>query len=117
MERSFKSLKKFTVLIGVPIISITIVISLLYYCITWYANQKVLVINATNLSQYAVFIVAILLSSFVNIGLTIYYSQSLKRIEKIVAENCLLSDMLIKQGFDNRDEILDAISKVGVEID
>lgn len=116
-EKSIKKLKRFGVLLGVPILSTGIIISLIYYCSVWYVNQKILVINTSNVSGIAVLIIAIFLSTVINIGLTIYYSQSLKRVEKLVAENCLLNELIIKQGFDNRDEILDAVSKVGVKVD
>lgn len=117
MERFRNQVLKIGILIGIPIVSLTIIGSLLYYIKIWYVNQKVLIINEANISMYLVFIGAILISSFVNLGFLFYYSRSLKRIEKLSKENCVLSELVLQQNFKTKDELLEAISKVGAKVD
>ena len=109
MERSLKRLKKFAILVGIPILSTTIIISLIYYCSVWYASHKVLVINTTNVSSFAILVLAIFLSTAINIGLTIYYSQSLKKIEKLVTENCNLSELLLQVQMKSNNDLMSVI--------
>ena len=116
MERKFKRFKRFGVLIGVPILATSIVVSLLYYISVWYSSNKILVINSENMSGYAILIMAIFLSSAVNIGLTIYYSRSLKKVERLVIENCNLSELLLQFGMKSNNDIMNAI-KGGDKVD
>lgn len=104
------------IIIGVPILSVVIISSLLYYISVWFNNQKLLVINSSNVSGYAILILAIFLSSGVNIGLTIYYSRSLKKVEKLVSENCTLTELLIGLQMKSTDDVMEAI-KGGGKVD
>jgi len=117
MSKWGNKLTKGLIIIGVPFLSILMIFSLIFYIQTWYSANQVLVVNIQNASTYLVFIISILLSGLINLALTIYYSKSLKRVEKLCDENRQLSELILKQDMKIKDEILSAIElKEGAKI-
>lgn len=117
MSEFLTKVKRTGIIIGVPILSIGIISSLAYYVYIWYANQKVLVINVSNATQSAMLVGAILLSCLFNVGLTMYYAKTLKKVERLIAENCVLSDLILKQSFVDKDDIIRILRRAGIKID
>lgn len=113
MERKCKQAMRMGIIIGIPILSIGVVLSLLYYISVWYANQKVFVINIENVNGIIPLLIGIFLSSIINVLLAIYYLNSQKRIEKLVKENATLSELSLQQIFKMKNELMEAIGKVG----
>lgn len=117
MSKMFKQATKFGVIVGIPILATSIIGSLLYYISIWYAQQKVFVINIDNIDGITPLIICIFLSSMVNIGLTIYFSSSQKRICKLMEENIILSELVLQQTFKTNEELIEASKKVGAKVD
>lgn len=102
---------KWLILLGVPITSVVILTSLVFYIYTWVTNNKLLVINETTSTGYLPLIIGIVISVAFNIGLTIYYATSLNKVKKLIESNCAMSELILKLQMRSTDKILDAVKE------